>query len=79
MLHKRYNYKRPLILVVIFFVVVLRTNTISPDKIYLDDLANKASIASGEPNGDLAMNSNFSRKTSFLFSLYHQLILQFKP
>ncbi|HEV8081773.1 MAG TPA: hypothetical protein VGP55_01145 [Chitinophagaceae bacterium] len=78
MLHKRYNYKRPLTLGVIFFIIFLRTNTVYPDSKERNDILTKSSHASENIKAYMAFNSNSYSKESILYSLYHRLISQFQ-
>jgi hypothetical protein len=46
MLHKRYNYRKPLFWAVVFLVLVLRTNTISQSNAESDHFSTTATISS---------------------------------
>ncbi|MEP6926780.1 MAG: hypothetical protein ABI834_04045 [Ginsengibacter sp.] len=77
MLHKRYNYKSPLILTVIFFTIFLKTNTISQintGKGYNQNAANIALLQKVSITGRL---ENRSMKKSVLLSIYIRFISQF--
>ncbi len=77
MLHKRYNYKRPLLLVVIFLVIFLKTNTISQSNTGSGHSQSASNIAfvpkvyTGE-----TLENNY-RKKSVLLNIYNRFISQF--
>ncbi|MEP7253968.1 MAG: hypothetical protein ABI683_16355 [Ginsengibacter sp.] len=75
MLHKRYNYRRPLTLVVIFFIVFLRTNTVSQENISTENKLAGAT-ASANTSTNLAFN-NAPPKKSVLYTLYYKLVSKF--
>jgi hypothetical protein len=76
MLHKRYNYKRPLTLVVIFFALCIRTNSIVQGNNERTDAIAKTYFAENRTQR-MVPNNNYYFEKSFLYTLYNRLILQF--
>ncbi len=71
MLHKRYSYKRPLILVAIVFAFFLRTSTVSQDT-----LTRTNSVSENNKNY-VALNRNSYPKRIILYRLYQHVVTQF--
>lgn len=78
MLHKRYDYKRPLTLVVIFFALCIRTNSIIQKNDERNYAATNTYFAAENKIQRLPANNSFYFERSVLYTLYNSLILQFR-
>ncbi len=77
MLHKRYNYRRPLLLVVIFLAIFLKTNTMPQNNRGNEYNQSDANIALISKASYTEGYENNLKKKSILLSIYNRFISQF--